>query len=165
MLKIRLLAIAAAFGLVTLVGCGPTASTALDKAKEAAKEGADKAKEGLDKAVDKTKEVAKEGADKVKEGWDKVKETVGKWKEGYDKDMAAIDTKVKELNAKKAAAKTPDEIKAAEKEFNDANGLMDQIKVAIKDSFDKIKDGTAWEEFKKNVEPKIAELKKKLGIN
>ena len=169
MMKFRILALVAAFGLVAVVGCGPVPSSdklkqAGDKVKEGTEKVVDKTKEVVKEGADKAKEVVKEGADKAKEGWDKIKDTVGKWKEGYDKDLAAIDAKVKELNAKKAAAKSPEDIKAAEAEFNAANGLLDQIKVAVKDSFDKIKDGTAWDEFKKNVEPKIAELKKKLGI-
>ena len=160
MMKIRVLALAAAFGLVTLVGCGPVPSTG--KLKEAS----DKSKEVIDKGVDKSKEVIDKGVDKAKEGWDKIKDTVGKWKEGYDKDIAAIDVKVKELDAKRTAAAGggAEAVKKAETDFKEANTMADNVKVAIKDSFDKAKDGTTWEEFKKNAEPKIAALKEKLGV-
>jgi hypothetical protein len=158
MLKIRLLAIAAAFGLVSLVGCGPVPSS--DKLKDAG----DKIKEGAGKVGDKIEEGTKKAGEAVKDGWEKMKDTVGKWKEGYDKDYAALDAKVKELDAKKAAAKTPEEIKKAETEFKEANGMLETIKASFVGGFEKIKDGTAWEDFKKNIEPKIAELKKKLGI-
>ncbi len=166
MLKIRILAIAAAFGLVALVGCGPVPSTGSlkDKAKDAVDKGVDKAKEVGGDIKDKTKEVVDKGVDKAKEGWDKIKDTVGKWKDGYDKDLTAVEAKVKELDAKKAAAKSPAEIQKAEAEFKEANGMLEQVKVAVVGSFDKVKDGTAWDDFKKNVEPKMAALKEKLGI-
>ena len=160
MMKIRVLALAAAFGLVTLVGCGPVPSTG--KLKEAG----DKVKEGAEKVGDKVKEGAAVVGDKAKEGWDKIKDTVGKWKEGYDKDIAAIDAKVKELDAKRTAAAGggAEAVKKAETDFKEANTMADNVKVAIKDNFDKAKDGTTWDEFKKNAEPKIAALKEKLGI-
>jgi len=157
----RFLGLAAACGLVGLVGCGPVATTTVkpigEKVKEGAKDFGDKVKEGAEKVGEKAKEGAKDLSENFKVLTTNFSATA-------KKDYEIIEAKLKELFKKKDEPKDAATIKALNEQYSEASGLFDKLTQAMKTTVDSIKDGTGFEKFKATVEPLIAQLKAKLGI-
>ncbi len=168
--KLLLGVVIGAGSIVGVVGCDKAKETTAEKAKETA----DKAKEAADKAAKETADKAKEAADKAKEMGDKSKEAgdkvvaeMGKnvkdLQDSVSKDLAPIETKIKDLNDQAVKATGADKT-ALEAKVKDAGTLLTQIKDKMVAGMVGLKDNASLEKVKSDIMALIGTLKSKVGL-
>ena len=154
--KLLLGVVIGAGSIVGVVGCDKAKETTAEKAKETA----DKAKEAADKA-------AKEMGDKSKEAGDKVAAEMGKnvkdLQDSFSKDLAPIETKIKDLNDQAVKATGADKT-ALEAKVKDAGTLLTQIKDKMVAGMVGLKDNASLEKVKSDIMALIGTLKSKVGL-